>query len=142
MPQSAPPANPAPVSVMSSSVAAGTILHLGAPCMSTNCTSKYAILSASSCFLSAMRSTGFLRQGMGCGVECVYNPRNKRKQAGNAMCGIVGFLDKRGGADHPVGRTLLNMLQALSCRGPDSAGIAAFGTQGDWHVRLSARATS
>jgi len=43
------------------------------------------------------------------------------------MCGIVGFLDKRPGANHPVGRTLLAMLQALSCRGPDSAGIALFG---------------
>jgi glutamate synthase domain-containing protein 1 len=43
------------------------------------------------------------------------------------MCGIVGFLDKRGGTDRPIGRTLLNMLQALSCRGPDSAGVALFG---------------
>jgi glutamate synthase domain-containing protein 1 len=43
------------------------------------------------------------------------------------MCGIVGFLDKRPGTEHPVGRTLLAMLQALSCRGPDSAGVAVFG---------------
>jgi glutamate synthase domain-containing protein 1 len=43
------------------------------------------------------------------------------------MCGIIGFLDKRGGTDRPVGRTLLAMLQALSCRGPDSAGVALFG---------------
>src|SRR5262249_13550664 len=43
------------------------------------------------------------------------------------MCGIVGFLDKRGGSDRPVGRTLLAMLQALGCRGPDSAGVAVFG---------------
>jgi glutamate synthase domain-containing protein 1 len=43
------------------------------------------------------------------------------------MCGIVGFLDRRGGADRPVGSTLLKMLQALSCRGPDSAGVALFG---------------
>jgi glutamate synthase domain-containing protein 1 len=43
------------------------------------------------------------------------------------MCGIIGFLDKRGGYDRPIGRTLLTMLQALSCRGPDSAGVAVFG---------------
>jgi glutamate synthase domain-containing protein 1 len=43
------------------------------------------------------------------------------------MCGIIGFLDKRGGQNRPVGRTLLTMLQALSCRGPDSAGVAIFG---------------
>jgi len=43
------------------------------------------------------------------------------------VCGIVGFLDKRGGHERPVGRTILAMLQALSCRGPDSAGVAIFG---------------
>jgi glutamate synthase domain-containing protein 1 len=43
------------------------------------------------------------------------------------LCGIVGFLDKRGGHERPVGRTILAMLQALSCRGPDSAGVAIFG---------------
>src|SRR5689334_17180585 len=43
------------------------------------------------------------------------------------MCGIVGFLDKRGGHDRPVGRTVLAMLEALGCRGPDSAGVAIFG---------------
>jgi glutamate synthase domain-containing protein 1 len=43
------------------------------------------------------------------------------------MCGIVGFLDKRGAGQRPLGRTLLGMLQALGCRGPDSAGVALFG---------------
>jgi glutamate synthase domain-containing protein 1 len=44
------------------------------------------------------------------------------------MCGIVGFLDKRPKQQrHPLGRTLLAMLQALACRGPDSAGVALFG---------------
>jgi glutamate synthase domain-containing protein 1 len=42
------------------------------------------------------------------------------------MCGIVGFLDKRPGHERHLGRTLLAMLQALSCRGPDSAGVALF----------------
>jgi glutamate synthase domain-containing protein 1 len=42
------------------------------------------------------------------------------------MCGIIGFLDKRDGQARPVGRVLLNMLEALSCRGPDSAGVALF----------------
>jgi glutamate synthase domain-containing protein 1 len=43
------------------------------------------------------------------------------------MCGIVGFLDRRGGTERPVGRTLLAMLEALACRGPDSTGVALFG---------------
>ena len=45
------------------------------------------------------------------------------------MCGIIGFLDKQGGSERPLGRTLLAMLQALSCRGPDSAGVALFGAR-------------
>jgi glutamate synthase domain-containing protein 1 len=43
------------------------------------------------------------------------------------MCGIIGFLDKRPDPARPLGGTLLAMLQALSCRGPDSAGVALFG---------------
>ncbi|MBM4073484.1 MAG: glutamine phosphoribosylpyrophosphate amidotransferase [Planctomycetes bacterium] len=43
------------------------------------------------------------------------------------MCGIIGYLDKRGGHDRHVGKTLLSMLEALSCRGPDSAGVAVIG---------------
>jgi methylamine---glutamate N-methyltransferase subunit A len=42
------------------------------------------------------------------------------------MCGIVGFLDKNGERAE-VGRTILGMLRALGCRGPDSAGVALFG---------------
>ena len=42
------------------------------------------------------------------------------------MCGIIGFLDKTK-ETAPLGQTLLPMLQALSCRGPDSAGVAVFG---------------
>jgi glutamate synthase domain-containing protein 1 len=53
------------------------------------------------------------------------------------MCGIIGFLDKRGNAQLPVGHVLLGMLQALSCRGPDSAGVALFGAPSSWHVRVS-----
>jgi glutamate synthase domain-containing protein 1 len=56
------------------------------------------------------------------------------------MCGIIGFLDKRGEHDRPIGRTLLSMLQALSCRGPDSAGVALFGPPADRRLRLSAPA--
>jgi glutamate synthase domain-containing protein 1 len=53
------------------------------------------------------------------------------------MCGIVGFLDKRGRADQTVGQTILALLQALSCRGPDSAGVALFDTRNEWRVRVS-----
>ncbi len=57
------------------------------------------------------------------------------------MCGIIGYLDKLGGAEAPVGRVLLSMLQALSCRGPDSAGVAIFGPPDEWHLRLSTAPT-
>src|SRR5262245_64322842 len=43
------------------------------------------------------------------------------------MCGIAGFFDKSGARDVPGGATLLRMLTALGCRGPDSAGIALWG---------------
>jgi len=53
------------------------------------------------------------------------------------MCGIVGFLDKRGGTGQPIGKTVLAMLQALSCRGPDSAGVALFGApQSGWKIQI------
>jgi glutamate synthase domain-containing protein 1 len=53
------------------------------------------------------------------------------------MCGIVGYLDKREQPDFPLGQTLLTMLQALSCRGPDSAGVALFGGGSEMRLRLS-----
>lgn len=43
------------------------------------------------------------------------------------MCGIVGYLDKTGSENGDIGCTLLGMLNALACRGPDSAGVALFG---------------
>jgi glutamate synthase domain-containing protein 1 len=43
------------------------------------------------------------------------------------MCGIVGYLDKNGTEDGNIGSVLLGMLNALACRGPDSAGVALFG---------------
>src|SRR5262249_62230155 len=53
------------------------------------------------------------------------------------MCGIVGFLDKTGGSKQPIGKTVLAMLQALSCRGPDSAGVALFGApQPGWKIQI------
>jgi glutamate synthase domain-containing protein 1 len=53
------------------------------------------------------------------------------------MCGIVGFLDKRGGNDRPLGRTLLALLEALGCRGPDSAGVALLGPpQPGWLLQV------
>jgi methylamine---glutamate N-methyltransferase subunit A len=52
------------------------------------------------------------------------------------MCGIIGYLDKRG-HDRPIGRTLLAMLEALSCRGPDSAGVAVLGpARAGWHLNI------
>jgi glutamate synthase domain-containing protein 1 len=49
------------------------------------------------------------------------------------MCGIVGFLDQRARREYSLGQTLLAMLRALGCRGPDSAGVALF------HHELSPR---
>ena len=49
------------------------------------------------------------------------------------MCGIVGFLDKTGNTQAPVGRTLLDMLSALARRGPDSSGVALYGDHGSDH---------
>ena len=45
------------------------------------------------------------------------------------MCGIVGFFAKDGGGQGEIGQTVLNMLRALGCRGPDSAGVALFGAR-------------
>lgn len=43
------------------------------------------------------------------------------------MCGIVGYLNKCRNAETPIGEILFGMLTTLSCRGPDSAGVALFG---------------
>lgn len=43
------------------------------------------------------------------------------------MCGIVGYLDRTGSGAGTLGRTVLGMLNALGCRGPDSAGVALYG---------------
>jgi glutamate synthase domain-containing protein 1 len=44
------------------------------------------------------------------------------------MCGIVGFLDRRPEAQRrPLGATMLRLLEALACRGPDSSGVALYG---------------
>jgi glutamate synthase domain-containing protein 1 len=53
------------------------------------------------------------------------------------MCGIIGFLDKNGTHANHLGKILLDMLQALSCRGPDSAGVALFAPPSPWHLRLA-----
>ena len=45
------------------------------------------------------------------------------------MCGIAGYFDKTGSDPTPVGRLVLRMLQALGCRGPDSAGVALFSSR-------------
>jgi methylamine---glutamate N-methyltransferase subunit A len=59
------------------------------------------------------------------------------------MCGIVGFWDKIGGPDAATGRVVLTMLNALACRGPDSAGVALIGppprsgSENVWSVRIT-----
>ena len=46
------------------------------------------------------------------------------------MCGIVGFFDKSD-ASGRIGATILGMLEALACRGPDSSGVALWGPAAD-----------
>ena len=45
------------------------------------------------------------------------------------MCGIVGFLDKTENENYSIGETLLKMLTPLDERGPDSAGVALYGSR-------------
>jgi glutamate synthase domain-containing protein 1 len=47
---------------------------------------------------------------------------------GNRMCGIVGYFNKSRASNQPLGQVLLGMLEALACRGPDSTGVAMFGS--------------
>jgi glutamine phosphoribosylpyrophosphate amidotransferase len=58
------------------------------------------------------------------------------------MCGIVGYWDKSGGDEAPVGRVVLAMLHALACRGPDSAGVAVIEARASqepeiWRARIT-----
>jgi glutamate synthase domain-containing protein 1 len=52
------------------------------------------------------------------------------------MCGIAGYWDKTGNEAFPLGCTLLGMLTALGCRGPDSTGVATYGPvrSGTWRA--------
>ena len=54
------------------------------------------------------------------------------------MCGIAGFWDKTANEQVAVGQTIFKMLQALGCRGPDSAGVALYGPAhaGDLVLRI------
>src|ERR1700734_2032485 len=58
------------------------------------------------------------------------------------MCGIIGLLSKTRPLGDAMGRTLLTMLEALACRGPDSVGAAVIGNgetaeDGIWSVRIA-----
>src|SRR5688500_5403148 len=53
------------------------------------------------------------------------------------MCGIVGYLRRAGCADErPVGTVVLEMLRSLSTRGPDSSGVALYGTPSAEELRV------
>jgi glutamate synthase domain-containing protein 1 len=52
------------------------------------------------------------------------------------MCGIAGFLDKTHHEQAAVGQVIFQMLQALGCRGPDSAGVALYSHQHDGDLVL------
>jgi glutamate synthase domain-containing protein 1 len=54
------------------------------------------------------------------------------------MCGIAGYWEKSGSGDTPLGNTLLQMITALGCRGPDSTGVAMYQSKrpGTWTARV------
>jgi glutamate synthase domain-containing protein 1 len=59
------------------------------------------------------------------------------------MCGIVAFWDRTGRYESTTGRIVLTMLEALGCRGPDSAGMAVIGPEPGpeqseiWSIRVA-----
>ncbi len=74
---------------------------------------------------------GAIDQKNGCigqkGLSLSKNTASILQAYRSAMCGIVGYLDRSGTSNSLLGSTVLGMLQALGCRGPDSAGVALFG---------------
>jgi methylamine---glutamate N-methyltransferase subunit A len=56
------------------------------------------------------------------------------------MCGIAGLFAKSPTAGAQLGLTMTSMLRALSCRGPDSAGMALIGPPAldQWILRVKA----
>ncbi len=54
------------------------------------------------------------------------------------MCGIAGFFQKVNDETTPLGGRILGMLNALACRGPDSAGVALYGpaSQEGWVLQV------
>jgi methylamine---glutamate N-methyltransferase subunit A len=55
----------------------------------------------------------------------------RRKEEGEAMCGIVGVLVKDPSLEGQLGALLVPMLEALSERGPDSTGVAIYRRLGE-----------
>jgi glutamine phosphoribosylpyrophosphate amidotransferase len=60
------------------------------------------------------------------------------------MCGIVGLFAKSSLAEAELGLTMTTMLQALSCRGPDSSGVALMSQAAfdQWILRVKAGDTT
>ena len=56
------------------------------------------------------------------------------------MCGIVGLFLKDPGLEPELGAMLARMLVTMTDRGPDSAGLALYGTRGE-RAKLTVRAT-
>ncbi len=55
------------------------------------------------------------------------------------MCGIVGLFLKDPALEPQLGRLTAGMLDVLSDRGPDSAGVAVYGAGDPGHVKLTLR---
>lgn len=56
------------------------------------------------------------------------------------MCGIVGYWEHSQNEQGRLGRTILSMIEALACRGPDSAGVALFGPGHAGRIRARVKA--
>src|SRR5437660_4421274 len=50
-----------------------------------------------------------------------------RNNVEKIMCGLVGYLDRKGNSQTPLGEILYKMTSGLCRRGPDSAGVALYG---------------
>ena len=69
-------------------------------------------------------------------IECIIHGSQLSGLQEKYVCGIAGYLDKAR-RKSSVGRIVLDMLEPLSIRGPDSAGVALLRTPGNGSLNLS-----
>ena len=177
IPQTAPPANPAPASTTAAKAPAGHELHLGRAvdvdeldqqvldAVGENLPlegvepGRRVAWSSPSWWVGPARAAGasdlparprlLATSGRGA-TKIDRRASSVDRTVGDGddrpMCGIVGFLDKRGRRSYPTGRVVLAMLEALGLprarqRG-DRPARASRGRRGVWHGPGRARAAA